>query len=634
MIWGMVDPLFGAATFSPSAADLGGAPPRVTLRPGQVLTACRSALGVVRAASGKQVLLIGGLELVGTVAIVAQVLIARSFLARLVTTRGVTPHLGSALPFLVAAAAVTAVAALCQSVAQERQFLLAELTARAVEERILATAASVALAAFDDPDFHDGLQRAQVNASVRPYQLATGLVSFTTGALGVIGLGVALLALQALVLPLVVLAFVPLLAVALRNARARYRSSYALAPRDRARRYLAEVLIDQDVAAELRILGATGWLRHRHAELFEDRIGRVRAVVAERERRSMAAVLAMSGVLLLAMLGLVELTVTKHMSLATAGAATLAVLEMLARLRSLSQGVSLLYEGSLFLHDLELFLARAPSEAVEPVEPTPEVRGASSLGRVRLEGVGFTYPGAPMPALVGVSLEIGRGEIVALVGANGSGKTTVGKLVCGLYPPTTGAIGWHGEDSRALSPTDVASQVAWMPQSFGRFQLSARANVALGDHRRGEALDEVRRAGAWAEVDELLAGLPDGYETPLTRAFGGGSELSSGQWQRVALARALFRDASLLVLDEPTSALDPETESRLLARIRQLCQDRAVLLISHRLPVARLADRVHVLSKGRVIESGDHDGLMRLGGHYARLFEIQALGYQMEESPR
>ncbi|HVA43431.1 MAG TPA: ABC transporter ATP-binding protein [Acidimicrobiales bacterium] len=621
----MAESLFGSATFAPGVGDIGVGPAR--MRPVEVLRACRSALGLVRTAAGRELGLISALELVSTGAIGAQVLLARSFLAHLVTGRGVASHLGSSVPYLLAAAAVTGLAAFCNSVAQERQFLVAELTSRLVETKILTTAGSVELAAFDGADFFDGLQRAQVNASLRPYQLAAGLVSITTGVLGVLGLGAALLIIQPLVVPVVLLGCFPLLAVATRNARVRYRSSYALTPKDRARRYLAGVLIDKDAAAEMRVLGAAGWLRQHHAALFEERIQQVRAVVRERERRTLAAVSGTSLMMVLAMVVLLELTVTRHMSLASSGAAALAVLQLVGRIRSLSQGLSLVYEGSLFLHDLDEFLSQSPTATA----PTPPAGPTARLCRVRLEKVEFTYPGASRPALAGVSFELSRGELVALVGANGSGKTTLAKLICGLYPPSAGTLAWEGPNGQRINRADLAGQVSLLAQNFERFEMSAQTNIAIGDPHRFANLAQVKKAAQSADVDSLLSGLDSGYETPLSRSFGGGTELSSGQWQRVALARALFGESSLLVLDEPTSALDPDSESLLLGRIRDLCADRMVLLISHRLPAARLADRIYLVSDGRLSESGDHQSLMRARGQYARLFELQSAGFQLED---
>jgi ATP-binding cassette subfamily B protein len=222
---------------------------------------------------------------------------------------------------------------------------------------------------------------------------------------------------------------------------------------------------------------------------------------------------------------------------------------------------------------------------------------------------------------------LGGDDVVALVGRNGSGKTTLAKILCGLYQPTSGRILWDGVDVAGADPAELRRGITAIFQDFVHYELTARDNIALGDHGRADDLAAVGRAAAMAGVDRLLAGLPEGYETRLSRSFEGGTELSVGQWQRVALARAFFRDAPFLVLDEPTAALDAEAEYELFEKIRALQRGRAVLLISHRFSSVRSSDRIYVLDNGAVVESGSHDELIRQNGRYAEMFTLQASAY-------
>ena len=250
---------------------------------------------------------------------------------------------------------------------------------------------------------------------------------------------------------------------------------------------------------------------------------------------------------------------------------------------------------------------------------------------VRFEKVQFRYPGTEPLVLDGLDLEIRPGELLAIVGVNGAGKSTLIKLLASLYEPTSGRITADGVDLADLGPTAWRTQLSVVFQDFVRYHLSAADNVALGNAAvepdRAAVVDAARDAG----LDEVVDGLPDGWDTPLARARSGGVDLSGGQWQQVALARALYAvrtGARLLVLDEPTAHLDVRTERDVFARLAAHRGEASVVLISHRLSTVRQADRIVLLSDGRVAEAGTHDELMATGGRYAAMFAIQAQRFQ------
>jgi ATP-binding cassette subfamily B protein len=220
-----------------------------------------------------------------------------------------------------------------------------------------------------------------------------------------------------------------------------------------------------------------------------------------------------------------------------------------------------------------------------------------------------------------------RGEVIALVGHNGSGKTTLAKLLAGLYAPNAGTIRWNGVDRSELPLDSVRRSVGMVFQDFMRYELPVSDNVGFGDVQRlsdHAGIDgAIHRAGA----GEIVAKLPKGLGTRLSRSYEEGVELSGGQWQRLALARAFFRDAEVLVLDEPSAALDPIAERALFEDLRELCAGRTVIMISHRFSTVRSADRIIVLEDGHLVEEGDHETLLAKRGRYATLFEMQAAPY-------
>jgi ATP-binding cassette subfamily B protein len=200
-------------------------------------------------------------------------------------------------------------------------------------------------------------------------------------------------------------------------------------------------------------------------------------------------------------------------------------------------------------------------------------------------------------------------------------------LLAGLYTPDGGRVTWDGTDLAGVDPDALHRRVAVIFQDFVRYHLPARDNIGLGRPEAADDLEAIRAAARFAGVDDVLTGLPAGYDTMLGPEFEGGTDLSVGQWQRVALARAFFRDAPFVILDEPTAALDPRAEHELFRRIRELLVGRTVLLISHRFSSVRSADRIYVLAQGQVIEHGTHEQLIARDGLYAELFTLQAAAY-------
>jgi ATP-binding cassette, subfamily B, bacterial len=260
--------------------------------------------------------------------------------------------------------------------------------------------------------------------------------------------------------------------------------------------------------------------------------------------------------------------------------------------------------------------------------PAAPVTSAAERG-VRFENVSFRYPGKETFALRNVSLDIGPSDSIAIVGQNGAGKTTLVKLLARLYQPTEGRILLDGIDLEEWPVADLRRRISVLFQDFNQYQLSLRENIGLGSLPHSSDSERITRAAERGGASDVAAVLEDGLEARLGTWFEKGSELSGGQWQKVALARAFMREeADILILDEPTAALDAEAEHAVFARFRRLSEGRLTIVISHRFPTVRMAQRIIVLEQGSIIEQGSHGELVSLGGRYARMFALQAAGYQ------
>ncbi|MEY2424996.1 MAG: ATP-binding cassette, subfamily bacterial, partial [Actinomycetota bacterium] len=397
--------------------------------------------------------------------------------------------------------------------------------------------------------------------------------------------------------------------------------------------YLRDLTLRPDSAKETRLFGLGPWIVGRFVTSWQETLDQVWRERRKGDARVLRGALYVFVADLIGFGVIARAAYTGELSPAQVAVFVQAVL-MIATIGQMRSEDQLIQYGAAALP-----AALALDDAVAAVAPASLPAGSSTRpatngagdGAIRFERVDFTYPTATQPVLQQLDLEIPAGRSLAIVGSNGAGKTSLIKLLCGLYPPTAGRVTVDGTDLSAIEPRVWRAQIAAIFQDFTRYELSARDNVAFGawaHHADTDALAAVaERANATAIVDHL----PHGWDTILARQYDHGAELSGGQWQRIALARALFAvhgGARVLILDEPTAALDVRAEVELFDRFLELTAGLTTILVSHRFSTVRRADRIVVLDGGRVTETGSHDELVAHGGRYARMFELQAARFR------
>ena len=536
--------------------------------------------------------------------------------------------MGGALPAVGVAVGAFTVGRLLMTASAQRQRLLPELVGQAAMTMLARKAVALDLVALETPAFHDRLVRAQEEAAFRPANMVRDLAMIATSGVAVAGLAVVLFTVHPLLVVLLVASLIPLWSANVTGARTFYRRWIRTTPTRRVIGYMRGVLTIRESAKEARAFGLAPYLLEKQQRLFDHQATELRQLVGQTLRRELLATFASSAVNAAGLVFILWLHFSEEISLADMAAGVGALFLMVPRLGGLVTSTGLLHENALFVDDFRSFLDLTPPQmATTSSEPVPR-----TLSRVSVRDVTFQYPEATAPALKGVSMEIARGETVALVGENGAGKTTLAKLLCRLYDPSAGTISWDGRDLRSCDPDDLREQIAVIFQDFVHYQLTARENIAFGDIQAMDDTAAICEAARRSGAHDFLHRLPDGYETMLGRLFEGGHELSIGQWQKVALARAFIRDAPLVIMDEPTASLDARAEYDLFETMRELFEDRAVLLISHRFSSVRMADRIYVLKDGEILESGTHDELVATGGLYAELFGLQAGTYMGESA--
>lgn len=247
---------------------------------------------------------------------------------------------------------------------------------------------------------------------------------------------------------------------------------------------------------------------------------------------------------------------------------------------------------------------------------------------IEFRDVSFKYPGTTRYVLKNFNLTINPGEKIALVGENGAGKTTIIKLLLRFHDVSSGEVLINGVNIKDINLEEWHKYIGALFQDFIKYQFTFKENVYLGDLTKSNQENWLKQAISKSGADKFLNMLPNGIDQVVGKMFDGGIDLSGGQWQKLALARAFFRDAPILILDEPTSAIDAKAEYEIFQNVQSLQTDKTVVIISHRFSTVRHADRILVLSDGKIIEAGNHTELMKLKGLYAELFEIQAQGYK------
>jgi len=482
----------------------------------------------------------------------------------------------------------------------------------------------VDLAYYEDPRFYDTLHRAQSEAPFRPTSVVNGLIRTVQSFVSLLAMTGLLLTFHWFIAVVLFAAAIPGVLVKLKFSKITWKWQRQRTETERKAWYKHWLLTSVEHAKELRLFGLGEHFRSRYRDIRNT----LRTEKLEISRRRALADLGTQAVATVLVYGSFAFIAWQAFrGLITIGGMVMyfqAFQKGLGYLRNLLGSLADLYEGNLFLSNLFDFLDIEPS-VVDP--PEPERFPSPLLDGIAFNNVSFTYPSGIGRAIDGVSLNIRKGEMLALVGENGSGKTTLIKLLCRLYDPDSGVIGVDGTSIRDITIANLREHISVIFQDYARYHLTAEQNISLGDMVNYPDMSVVRKAAVTAGADEFITKLPEGYNTLLGRWFKNGKELSTGEWQKIALARAFVRNSQIVILDEPTSALDARSERDLFSRFRELVRGRTSIVISHRFSSVRMADRIAVIHKGRIIELGTHEELISGDGKYREMYTIQSSAY-------
>jgi ATP-binding cassette subfamily B protein len=493
------------------------------------------------------------------------------------------------------------------------------------ERRLLEQASKVDLGHFDNSDWHDRLARAKRDVSWRPGDLTWSVLGLSGNIVTIVLMAGLLWHLHWLLVVLALAAAGLSLMLERRVTSKLYEFFYKETPEEREREYLADLLVQPRSTKEIRAYVLADYLLGRHHRLSEDLFRQREQMYRSGTEISLLSGLVTGTTLALAYAFVAARGITGAIDPGGVVLVIGAFTAVSSTLGTISSTFVAVDQHTTFLEDYFSFLG---IHALVPAPSHPRELPPGPISGITFDHVSFAYPGGTEQAVAGLSLEVRPGELIALVGENGAGKSTVVKLLLRFYDVGAGAVLVGGIDVRDLSPDTLRNRIGVLFQDYASYEFSVRENVAMG--RPDGAVDDARvlRALRDSRSEWLVRKMPNGLASKVGRLFEGGHDLSGGEWQRLALARIMYRDADIWILDEPTSSLDPEAEAGIFAELKAHLKGRIGIVISHRFSTVRIADRIAVIADGRVKEIGSHEELIRARSRYAELFELQAAGYR------
>lgn len=477
---------------------------------------------------------------------------------------------------------------------------------------------------FEHPEYFDLLSRASREAPWRPNNILNNIVAFFRGLLSLLLMAGLLTTLHWSMALILIAVNIPGIWLRLHYAGILYNFSRSQTPEARKAAYFDWLLTGDRPSREIRLFGLGNYFISLFSRAFLKTKEEEIKIIRKRTRIELFSNLFKACAVLVILLYITQETVGGTLTLGQMAMFLLAFRQGMVYIKDLFGSLAGLYEDALFIGDTFEFLSLKETVKAQ----SPYVSPSNLKNSIKVENLTFTYPGNESKTIDNLSFEIKRGEIIALVGPNGAGKSTLIRLLCRLYDPDSGSVIYDGSNIRNMDPEEYRKKFSVVFQDFMLYNAEAGENIRLGNIDAVNHGEKIISYAAAAGIHDLIKNLPEGYSTLIGNLFDGSRELSWGEWQKIALARALFREAPVLILDEPSSMLDADAEYDIFCRFREIVNSRTAILISHRFTNVSLADRIIVMDKGAIIETGNHAVLMEKKGVYYSMYTKQSSRFE------
>ncbi|MMZ54682.1 Toxin RTX-I translocation ATP-binding protein [compost metagenome] len=509
---------------------------------------------------------------------------------------------------------------------------LESLLSKSLNIMICEKSTRLGLADYENATINDQLKRASQEASYRPYQLYTQMAGIVSSLITMISSAIWLVLWKWwIVLVLLIVSVVSMYSLFKIN-RQQFQIYMDRTPQYRQSWYMTYLLTNDRAVKEVKIFQLGPYLLERYSNLLESFFRVDRRMLGKLTGFTLMYNMLELGVMLWFVWMAMKETLLTNIMIGSLYGYIQAIMLTQSQIQMMMRGISQFSQNNLYIEQLFLFLKLPTSDPVYHQKDLSYMQPSGvgqdfHIEQIAFEGVSFKYPGQSKSALYNVQLSLSKGETVAIVGRNGSGKTTLMKILMQLYADYSGRISVNGCNIKDYELADIQQKIGVVFQDFMQYEMSARHNIGFGDLGQLEEDGTLMDAARYAAMDDVIQKLPHGLNTQLGKWFEEGHQLSGGQWQRLAIARAFVRKADVYILDEPSSFLDPVAERDLLELFLDLMKDRIGIFITHRISSARLAHHIVVMEDGQIIEQGTHEYLVRLGGVYLEMYQVQASSF-------